>query len=99
MKKTQESDICPCKKGELEKIAETGQLWGENTWDGADQTKYFECNACKDIYERRDHISVQDTKGDYVLYNGSLTKKEIVKNAKNHLGDLTVYECTNKIWD
>jgi len=86
---------CDCKKGKLEEIASTEISWGFACGDGGDQTLYYGCNSCSNIYARERSIPGypgEDHFSDYQPYEGKLTKEELINNAKKHFGNIYPWE-------
>lgn len=88
--------LCSCRQGELEEIASTEASLGLLNWEGPDQVIFYECPACKKIFQRYGFIlrgNNQPYNGngfcefsEIIPYNGDLTKKEIIENIPNLIG-------------
>lgn len=86
---------CECeKKGILSEIAKTEISWGLGCGDGGDQTFFYECSGCKKIFFRKRMISGSfigddpDKYSNFRIYEGRLTKEEIVRCAGKLFGDI-----------
>ncbi len=84
-------------QGELEKIAETKK---EGGWSGTMQTLYLECSSCNQLYkllqgtrskyiDKDGNITEAREFKDLYLYDGLLTKEQLIKYAPKNSGKIS----------
>jgi hypothetical protein len=86
-------EICDCKKGELEKIAET--LVGKSAMDCCcsplKSTVFYECTDCGTIYTRTRQPSCCGCEklSKVEKYAGRLSKEQIINEAPKAVGSIS----------
>lgn len=89
---------CDCKKGKLEKIAETGILWDSCCGGTGDRSVFYKCDnlECRRVYQQNIELGgepgMKDTMGEIKIYTGKLSSEQIKKYASLESGILIFYK-------